>query len=106
MAFEELDRWAQLNVIVDKVAKQCLTRTLQTASRKGNTIRIPYVECIVSQLGNSGEFEPISSHLATTALNYLQKSDIKEYWRKKKNLSITMMNTIDWDILTKSAKKL
>ena len=52
----------------------------------------------------AGEFEPISSHLASTALNHLQQSDIKEYWRKKKTLSTTMMNTIDWEILTKSAK--
>jgi hypothetical protein len=103
LAFEELDRWAQLNVIVDKNAKRCLTSILHNASKSGPTIYIPYVSCTIRQRGDSGNFEPISSHLASTVLKKIQNSNIKDYWKRKKNFSDTTVNLIDWEGLKKSA---
>ena len=104
MAFEDLDRWAQLNVIVDKAAKRELSLIIKNSSSKKNSIKLPYVKCRAGLVGDNGEIEPISSHMATSIIGKIQHSKIKEYWKEKKNLSNAMTEAIDWKILTKSAK--
>jgi hypothetical protein len=104
-SYEDLDRWAQLNVMVDKDAKHCLSHILQTGTRLGPKIVIPYNDCVVSQLNQeSDEYHPISSHLARSAMTHLQQSNIREYWAKKKNFSPQSTTTIDWAALTRSAQ--
>lgn len=104
-SFEELDRWAQLNVMVDKDAKKCLTNILRSESGSGSTLVIPYYKCTVSMQDHptSGTYHPISSHLAQTILKNIQQSHLKDYWIKKKQFSEQTVETIDWKALTKSA---
>jgi hypothetical protein len=100
--FEELDRWAQLNVIVDKEAKQILTKIIRLKCSEGSSIMIPFLPCTVSQIGEKGEFDPISSHLAKSVRTHIQKNNIREYWKGKMHFSEETMGTIDWDTLQKS----
>ena len=104
MAYKELDRWAQLNVLVDKIAKKRLSNFIRNQSRQGSKIQIPYYDCIISNLSNSDTFEPISSHLAESVCNNIQANNLKDYWKGKKKLSETAFSKIDWKSLDKSAK--
>ena len=103
-AYGDLDRWAQLNVIVDKSAKAKLSLILRSQSSQGNTILIPHSTCTVSQLDDNGDQQLISSHMATTILQRLQQGKLMEYWKEKKQLSEESAGKVDWEVLTKSAK--
>ena len=104
MDFEELDRWAQLNVIVDKAAKLKLSNIIRNQSSWCNDIRIPYYNCVIRYRGNRNVLEPISSHLASSVLAHIQNIRLKSYWKKKRDFDDDMMSKIDWEILNRSAK--
>jgi hypothetical protein len=81
ISYSQLDRWAQLNVQADTIAKQEVTRILNQGSREGNSAPIPYNPCrIFWRAGNS--LEPISSHLSETLRNRIQSHKITKYWEK------------------------
>jgi hypothetical protein len=101
--FEELDRWAQLNVMVNKATKQELSQIIRSKSSKGSNIHISYVTCTVSHKGTNGTYKPISSHLAKTSLHNIQQVNIREYWKGKKHFDTDTMKLIDWNTLRKSA---
>jgi hypothetical protein len=101
--YSQLDRWAQLNILVDLEAKKKLTTILRDNNRQGHNISIPYNKCTVSWITEDGRL-PISSHMAKTLRHGIQHKIIKEYWVKKKEFMPQTSAIIDWTSLEKSAK--
>ena len=104
MSFSQLDRWAQLNVLVDSMAKDEVTRVLHTTGRNGDTIPIPYNQCRVFWEAHDGTTVPICSHLNDTLMYLIQKRKLQQYWKQKKQIGQESARTIDWKTLEKSAK--
>jgi hypothetical protein len=104
MSFSQLDRWAQLNVLVDAMAKDEATRVINTGRRQGDTILLPYSYSAVYWTDKEGNNMPISSHLSDTLMNLIQKKILITYWEKKKNIGEITSRTVDWTLLEKSAK--
>ena len=104
-SYSQLDRWAQLNVLADTMAKQEVTRIINSGDRKGNTIHIPYNSCRILWETEDGNLIPISSHLGDSLIEIIQKKKLKSYWEKKKNIGEETTTKVDWELLEKSAKK-
>ena len=103
-SFSQLDRWAQLNVLVDAMAKEEVTRIINTGERQGDSINIPYNSCTISWATQDGAKVPISSHLSESLMEIIQKKKLKSYWEKKKNIGEEGSKKVDWEILERSAK--
>ena len=101
-SFSQLDRWAQLNVLVDTLAKQEATRIINRG-RQGDNIPVPYNTCRISFPNQSGTNEPISSHLCETLTRRIQTTQLCEYWKEKKKIGHNTSEKVDWEILAKSA---
>ena len=104
VSFSQLDRWAQLNVMADTMAKQEITRILNNGERQGDSLPIPYNSCRI-YWNNQGETPiPLSSHLSDSLTELIQTGKIKIYWEKKKQLGPEASRNTDWIALQKSAK--
>ena len=103
-SFAQLDRWAQLNVLADTIAKQEVTRIINEGGRQGDRIPIPYNECRIFFPHQTGQMEPISSHLCDTLITKIQTKQLREYWEEKKKIGPNTSTKVDWEILEKSAK--
>ena len=103
MSFFQLDRWAQLNVLADELAKQEMTRILNSG-RRGDSLPIPYDTCKILWKTREGTYEPISSHLGDSLSELIRKRRLQNYWQKKKNIGPEASGSVDWNILEKSAK--
>ena len=104
ISYSQLDRWAQLNVQADILAKQEMTRILTNGGREGNNLPIPYNRCRIFWKTDQGIDEPISSHLSDTLIERIQSNKIKCYWETKRKLGPETSEKIDWEALKKSAK--
>ena len=60
ISYSQLDRWAQLNVLVDTLAKQEVTRVLNDDGRQGSILPVPYNTCRIFWESKDGDKEPIS----------------------------------------------
>jgi hypothetical protein len=103
ISYSQLDRWAQLNVQADAIAKQEVTRLLRAGGREGNSIQIPFDTCRIYWTSEQGEEELISSKLSETLINHIQTRTIKRYWEKKRKMGIETSAKVDWHALQKSA---
>ena len=45
ISYSQLDRWAQLNVLVDMLVKREVTRVLNEEGQQGSTLSVPYNMC-------------------------------------------------------------
>jgi hypothetical protein len=104
VSYSQLDRWAQLNVLADTIAKNEITRVLNEGGRRGNDLPIPYNQCRIFWKDTQGTNEPICSHLSNTLTDLIQSETIKNYWEKKKQLGPEASRNTDWVALRKSAK--
>jgi hypothetical protein len=104
VSFSQLDRWAQLNVKADILAKQEITRILHNGDRQGDTLPIPFNQCRLYWTDAQDRVEPISSHLSDTLVKLIQTGKIKTYWEKKRKIGQRASESIDWEVLQKSAK--
>ena len=104
ISYSQLDRWAQLNVLADTMAKQEVTRILQEEGRQGSKLPVPYNQCRIFWKTRGETKEPISSHLGATLMDLIQKEKLKRYWEKKKKLGPETSAIVDWEALCKSAK--
>lgn len=82
--YSQLNRWAQLNVQADTLAKQEVTRLINNGEKLGPTLPIPYNQCQIVFKGQEEEIIPLSSHLVSTIIDLIQREKIKKYWEKKK----------------------
>ena len=104
LSYSQLDRWAQLNVIVDDAAKRKLTNILTKNSRLGHRITIPYTHCAVKWKGAKTYHSTISSHLSKNLASEINKLRLQQYWEKKKNIGELSIEHVDWKHLEKSSK--
>ena len=71
-SYSQLDRWAQLNVLADTIAKNEVTRVLNEGGRKGDKLPIPYNSCRIFLNGQHEGKEPICSYLNDTLIDLIQ----------------------------------
>jgi hypothetical protein len=102
ISYSQLNRWAQLNVLADTMAKNEVTNILNTGGREGNELPIPYSDCRIFRTGPRGK-EPFSSHLKTAIICAIQTNRIQSYWERKKLIGQETSSWVDWEILQKSA---
>jgi hypothetical protein len=104
ISYSQLDRWAQLNVLVDTIAKQELTRIIASGGRQGSTMIMPHNKCTIYWTNRDNIKEAISSHLSDTIIDMISTERIKGYWEEKRHIGPAVSQTVDWDILQRSAK--
>ena len=104
MCYSQLDRWAQLNVIADTIAKEEVTRVLNNGGRQGSTLPVPYNPCRIIWKSKEGHQIHISSHLSDSLMHLIQLEKLKSYWEWKKHIGQKASEKTDWLILQKSAK--
>ena len=103
MSYSQLDRWAQLNVIVDAAAKKKLTNILRHNTRKGHEICIPYTHCTVKWKGYKAYHSNVCSHLSKTLADDINKLRLRQYWEARKNIGELSAEHVDWKHLEKSS---
>jgi hypothetical protein len=104
ISYSQLDRWAQLNVIADTIAKQEITRILNNGERQGDVLPIPHNQCRIYWKAPDNHLTPIGSQLSETLTDIIQTRKIKAYWEDKRQIGPEASKAIDWTVLRKSAK--
>lgn len=104
IAWENLDRWAQLNVMADASAKALLTRCLnsQVDRTPFQQLEIPYQSCSIRWSNQDTEAHIISSKLVKTLQHNISITPIRQYWEKKKKFHSQGRQYIDWEVRSKS----
>ena len=106
--FYNLDRWAQLNVLVDSMAKQKLTEALaQDEFQHHRCNSFPHDKCSVSFCDdNRFPHTPIQSNLLKAIRRDAGRKRARTYWRKKNSIHVDTEHCIDWKVVHKSHKAL
>ena len=103
-AYENLSRVAQLNVLVDSMAKEEAKLTLQSNEDFTNTC-LPFSPCDVFIKTREYYQEKINSSLIKTMREAITGKPLREYWIQKHHLETTH-NNIDWETRKTSIMKL
>ncbi len=104
LTYEELDRWAQLNVEADALAKDRMTEALLRVDPLPQAL--PYDTCKISICDNSNQSSNISSNLMKTIVHNIGKNKIRQYWAVKKQIGERELQVIDWNSLARARKGL
>jgi hypothetical protein len=102
LTFDQLDRPAQLNTIVDDSAKNKLSSLLQQQPPQHRPQHLPHEDVEVYWTNNRFIKTKISSLLVRTLTLHLQTSIIRKYWIKKRKFSQLSETFIDWEASKKS----
>jgi hypothetical protein len=104
--FYNLDRWAQLNVIVDTMAKRKLSETLDYDDYQHHRlICFPHDKCTLSFCDqNQIPTTSIQSNLLKTIRRSAGRKRARKHWRKKKIIAEETEHCIDWKVVHKSHK--
>ena len=104
MPYSSLSRPAQLNIMVDYMAKAAATEAINT-----NTIRrdypLPFSKCDIQIARKDGGVEKVCSNLITTIRDAIQRCQTRDYWAKKKDFQETQ-HLVDWELRGKGLKNL
>jgi hypothetical protein len=98
LQFDELDRPAQLNTIVDTLAKDKLTTLLLPQHRnRRRPQHLPHESVEIYWTNERHHRHKISSSLVKTLTSYIHTSTIRKYWIKKRKFSEHSRTYIDWE---------
>ena len=102
--YTDLNRWEQLNVQADIIAKERMY--LETYNKTENELyrpqHVPYLSCQIQWQDRQGRIHHITTHLQNTLKQAIGSTTIREYWIKKRKFSSYTERWIDWDHLQKS----
>lgn len=101
--YENLDRWAQLNVDADTLAKERMTEIINTTSPSLD-YRLPFDRCIVKWTNKFHQTYRIGSNLLNTLKHHLGSKKIRKYWIRKKKFPEYCEREIDWELKERTAK--
>lgn len=91
---------AQLNLLVDKLAKDSLHQALQTSTQH-NTHTLPFIKCKISYTNKYGNTFQIRNKLTNSLRYYIHKDQARAYWVRKKSFENTE-NNISWNLCSRS----
>lgn len=97
--FANLDRLAQLNVLVDSEAKQICYEAIANNDTEPVFYALPLQKILIT-IDN----KEISSDFKKEIHKHIQKRRTRDYWKKKLELREKDFQHIDWDLLHKSTK--
>ena len=99
-AYNSLSRLAQLNIMVDSLAKQ-EAKKIKASNHTYHHESIPYSICEVSIATKHFQTVKIGSNLTQTVRTLLTGDTSRDYWIKKNNAGNTFRH-IDWELRQKS----
>ena len=102
--YYQLDRWAQMNVLVDTMAKQKLSETLtEETYHQQRTNTFPYDLCSISFCSdNKIPLDSIQSHLTKAIKTAAGRKRVRQHWRKKGKFTVNNEHNIDWSVVHRS----
>jgi hypothetical protein len=102
--FYLLDRWAQMNVLADTMAKQKLSEVLNDNTyHEHRTETLPHDLCPISFCSaNRNPTNNIQAHLAKTIKITAGRRRARRYWKKKRKFSDHNEHHIDWQVVHRS----
>jgi hypothetical protein len=102
--FYQLDRWAQMNVIVDTMAKQKLSESLEDNTYQlHRTNTFPLDLCPISFCyDNRIPKEAIQSNLSKMIKISAGRRRVRKHWRKKGKFTEENEHCIDWKVVHRS----
>jgi hypothetical protein len=106
--FYQLDRWAQLNVMADTMAKRKLTDAMNNDEfHEKRTSSFPLDQCSISFCdAQKVPQEAIQGNLLKSIRREAGQVRIRRYWRKKGIIHEATEKYIDWKVVHKSHKAL
>ena len=105
--YEDLNRWEQLNVIVDHHAKEAMKELLAIPSwQQCYSFSLPHEHCSVTFTDRTGHNTKIVSHLLPNLNHCIGSKIIRGYWVTKKKFSAYTERWIDWEAVHKSHAQL
>lgn len=103
--FAHLDRWAQLNVLVDKMAKDKLQSDLpHIATLRQQPFYFPYEYCSIYWNDRRHYGLKMCSEMKKTLTSLIHTNSIREYWKKKHKFSGYTESFIDWEATKRSRR--
>jgi ribonuclease HI len=102
--FEYLDRWAQLNVMADQLAKNHRQQIHQHGTSQAEDLTLPFTLCAVRWEQYPGMYIHISSKLQNTLEHLITQRTLRTYWETKHNIVGRQKRYVDWEVSNKSAK--
>ena len=108
MNFYNLDRWAQLNVLVDSMAKLKLTDAMANDEfHQHRCDSFPHDQCTVAFCDdNRSPHTPIQSNLLKTIRREAGRKRVRKHWKKKRSIHEDTEHCIDWKVVHKSHQAL
>ena len=102
--YYQLDRWAQMNVLVDTMAKQKLSETLSDETyHQQRTNTFPFDLCPISFCSdNKIPLDSIQSHLTKAIKTAAGRKRVRRHWRKKGKFTTNNEHNIDWPVVHRS----
>jgi hypothetical protein len=105
--YNQLNRWAQLNVLVDKMAKEKLSTDLPNiATIRQRPFYLPFETCGIYWYDRRTCGFKICSELRRTLTFLIHTNGIREYWRKKHKFSGYTESFVDWELTQRSRRNI
>lgn len=105
-AFEDLPRNAQLNCIVDGLAKEQLAADIALPPTDPTTQHLPFENCTITWTNRYGQDIRICSHLKDTLATFIARETVRKHWIKKGKFTTRQESQIDWTLLHRAHKGL
>ena len=105
--YNDLDRWEQLNVHSDLLAKERMQKLLLHPPHNIDILRpshLPNEQCSVHWQNHKGQSIKICSHLQKSLRYNIELDRIRAHWKKKGKFNSYTERMIDWDHTHKSHK--
>jgi hypothetical protein len=107
LEFTNLDRWAQLNVLVDTIAKRKITTDMRLRRRQyAHNFHLPYEKCSVTWNDRRTRPTKICSELKKTLTKLIHTNSIRKHWMKRNKFSGYNEEYIDWEVLRRSRRNI
>jgi hypothetical protein len=105
--FHELDRWAQLNVLVDSTAKRKITTDMtRVTQQRALPFHLPYETCAIYWRDRRTRPSKLCSKLKSNLTKMIHTLTIWKYWMKGRKFSGYTESYIDWEITKRSRRNI
>ena len=106
-SYDELNRWEQLNVEADTIAKDHMKEMIAEEDwNKNRPNWLPLETCAVFWTDRQGRAHRICSKLSVTLKNHTGSDRIRDYWVRKGKFTPLTERSIDWESHHKSHSNL
>jgi hypothetical protein len=103
--FNNLNRWVQLNVIVDAGAKAKVTECLPNINMlRQQPFFVPFEKCSIYWHDRRTRGIKICSELKRTLTNLIHTNTIRQHWMKGRKFSGYTESFVDWDATQRSRR--